>query len=167
MSHARFDVDLSSKPNNPAVMGNEFVEFLISTQPNQEAKPLYKIASGGELSRISLAIQVVIGETSTIPTLIFDEVDVGIGGTTGDVVGKMLRELGELGQVFCVTHLAQVASKSHHHLRVEKRLNDQGAESELTALSREDRIREIARMMGGEVDSKHSLAHAKQMLKAA
>lgn len=150
--------------HGPSKYGNENVEFLISTNPGQPAKPLIKVASGGELSRVSLAIQVVTAQTSTTPTLVFDEVDVGIGGTTGDVVGKLLRELGQAGQVLCVTHLAQVASKAHQHLRVEKKLGKKSALTQLTALEGEEKIAEIARMMGGDTESKQSLAHAREMV---
>jgi len=96
------------------------MEFLVSTNAGQSAKPLHRVASGGELSRISLAIQVVVAQTSTIPTLIFDEVDVGIGGAVAEVVGRLLRTLGEEGQILCVTHLPQVASQAHQHLSVSK-----------------------------------------------
>ena len=150
----------------PSKHGDETIEFLISTNPGQPAKPLIKIASGGELSRVSLAIQVVTAQTSTTPTLIFDEVDVGIGGTTGDVVGRLLRELGQRGQVLCVTHLAQVASKANQHLRVEKIVGKKSAVTELTALEGEEKIAEIARMMGGDTDSTQSLAHAREMVTA-
>lgn len=164
MEHASFEVSLQKLENLPSRYGNERVEFLISTVPNQPAQALQKIASGGELSRVSLAIQVISAQTSTIPTLVFDEVDVGIGGTTGDTVGEMLRELGEKGQIFCVTHLAQVASKAHHHLRIEKHISKKDARSSLTTLQHDEKILEIARMMGGEVESKQSLDHARQML---
>ncbi len=164
MQHARFEVALAPLSGEPSASGNEQVQFLISTTPGQPAKPLAKIASGGELSRISLAIQVVTAQTSTIPTLIFDEVDVGIGGTTGDVVGLLLRELSEQGQVLCVTHLAQVASKAHHHLRVEKTISKKSVLSSLQVLDQEDKVLEIARMMGGAIDSEQSLAHAREML---
>ena len=168
LSHAKFEVSLAPEaPEAPSKTGLECIEFLIATQPGQMAKPIIKIASGGELSRISLAIQVVIGETSATPTLVFDEVDAGIGGTTGDVVGKMLQEIGEQNQVFCVTHLAQVASKSDSHFLVEKTLSRSGAASSLKALTANERISEIARMMGGAIDSKQSLAHAREMLEAA
>jgi len=164
MQNATLSVDVVAVGDQPTRYGNEKIEFLISTNPGQTPQPLQRVASGGELSRISLAIQVVTAETSTIPTLVFDEVDVGIGGTTGDVIGLLLNELGTKGQIFCVTHLAQVASKAHHHLRVEKHITKKGASSALTAIEGEDKILEIARMMGGLVDSKQSIEHAKQML---
>lgn len=166
MERAQFEVRLSPE-TEPSKHGNEKVEFLISTNPGQAPQALQKVASGGELSRISLAIQVVTAETSTTPTLVFDEVDVGIGGTTGDVVGLMLSELGRSGQIFCVTHLAQVASKAHHHLRAEKAVTKKGAHSTLTVVEGDEKIIEISRMMGGMVDSKQALDHAKQMLETA
>ncbi len=164
MERAQLEVALKAT-EAPSKYGNESIEFLISTNPGQPAKPLIKIASGGELSRVSLAIQVVTAQTSTTPTLVFDEVDVGIGGTTGDVVGKLLRELGTRGQVLCVTHLAQVASKAHQHLRVEKKFSKKSALTQLTLLDGEEKVAEIARMMGGDTDSAQSLAHAREMVK--
>ena len=164
MPHARVVVELSPGPEQPSPTGNEQAQLLIATAPGQEPKALAKIASGGELSRVSLAIQVVTAQRSSTPTLIFDEVDVGIGGTTGNVVGYKLRELGERGQVICVTHLAQVASKAQHHLLVEKTLHSKGVNSSLTELDTEARVSEIARMMGGAIESEQSLAHAREML---
>lgn len=163
MAHAQFQVALEPL-DTPTRHGNEQIEFLITTIPGQPAKPLIKIASGGELSRVSLAIQVVAAKTSVAPTLVFDEVDVGIGGSTGDVVGRMLRELGGATQVLCVTHLAQVASKAHHHLRVEKTVSKKAVSTRIDKLSGEAQVQEIARMMGGSIESKQSLAHAKEML---
>lgn len=165
MEHARFEVELeSNNQDTPHAQGNESIQFLISTSPGQAPKPLGKIASGGELSRISLAIQVVTAQTSTTPTLVFDEVDVGIGGTTGDIVGRLLRELGQQAQILCVTHLAQVASKAHSHLRIEKAITKNSVNSSLQNLDKDEKILEIARMMGGSFDSEQSLAHAKEML---
>lgn len=163
MAHSKFEIALTPS-EEPSRWGAETVEFLISTIPGQASKTLARIASGGELSRISLAIQVVVAKTSIIPTLVFDEVDAGIGGATGDVVGRMLRQLGESAQVLCVTHLAQVASKAHHHLRVEKMVSKKAASTSITALDGEAKVLEIARMMGGAVESQQSLAHAREML---
>src|SRR5690606_7002239 len=146
--------------------GFEDIEFLISTNPGQPPRSLGKVASGGELSRISLAIQVVTAQTSAIPTLVFDEVDVGIGGATGDVVGNLLRQLGEKGQVICVTHLAQVASKGHQHLQVIKTSSKKSAESTLVELTGESKVEEIARMLGGLHITEQSLAHAREILAA-
>lgn len=144
--------------------GLEEVEFLVSTNPGQPAKPLAKVASGGELSRISLAIQVIMANTSTIPTLVFDEVDVGVGGSTAEIVGKMLRGLGNRGQVFCVTHLPQVASHGHHHLHVSKIAENGNTFSTIDHLDDAKRVTEIARMLGGIDITAKSLAHAKEML---
>lgn len=163
MAHSNFEIALTPL-EEPSRWGAESVEFLISTIPGQPARTLARVASGGELSRISLAIQVVVAKTSIIPTLVFDEVDAGIGGATGDVVGRMLRQLGESAQVLCVTHLAQVASKAHHHLRVEKTVSKKGASTSICELDGEAKVLEIARMMGGAVESQQSLAHAREML---
>lgn len=164
MTNANFSVSLLPLTDKPGPHGLEDVEFLISTNPGQAPRPLAKIASGGELSRISLAIQVITAKTSATPTLVFDEVDVGIGGATGDVVGQLLRQLGERGQVICVTHLAQVASKGHHHLQVVKTASKKSAESTLVELSGESKVEEIARMLGGLKVTDQSLAHAREML---
>lgn len=163
LGHAQFFITLNPT-STPSPQGAEQVEFLISTIPGTPPKPLAKIASGGELSRISLAISVVTAKAAKPSTLIFDEVDVGIGGETGDVVGRLLRQLGESGQVLCVTHLAQVASKAHQHLKVSKNLLSEGAYSDIAPLLGEDKVLEIARMMGGQVQSVQSLAHAREML---
>ncbi|HEY6529941.1 MAG TPA: DNA repair protein RecN [Cellvibrionaceae bacterium] len=163
LGHAQFSLAFNSLAA-PSLQGAEQVEFLISTIPGAPPKPLAKIASGGELSRISLAIAVVTAKAAKPSTLIFDEVDVGIGGETGDVVGRLLRELGESGQVLCVTHLAQVASKAHQHLKVSKNLLSEGAYSDIAPLVGENKVLEIARMMGGQVQSVQSLAHAREML---
>ncbi len=163
MSTAKLDIALTGN-QNPGRHGLEDIEFLISTNPGQPPRSLAKVASGGELSRISLAIQVVTAQTSTIPTLVFDEVDVGIGGATADTVGQLLRALGEKGQVLCVTHLAQVASKGHQHLQVTKQANKKSAQSSLVALEGEAKIEEIARMLGGAGITEQSRAHAEEML---
>ena len=167
MENAVFSIALHPLTNKCTSSGLEEVEFLISTNLGQLPKPLAKIASGGELSRISLAIQVATAQTSTTPTLVFDEVDVGIGGATGEVVGKLLRELGTRGQVLCVTHLAQVASLGHHHLQVVKSSTQSTTASKLQCLSEEERVTEIARMMGGITLTEQTLAHAREMLLAA
>lgn len=164
MTHSSFVVDLDSASEQPQGIGAEKVEFLISTNPGSAPKPLNKIASGGELSRISLAIQVVTAATSTTPTMVFDEVDVGIGGTTGDVVGELLRELGAQGQILCVTHLAQVAGKAHCHWQVAKEQKGKQLLSTVTQLKDQDRVKELARMMGGDIESQQAIAHAEQML---
>lgn len=167
MPNARLEITLTDLGDKPSSQGLEEVEFIISTNPGQPARSLNKVASGGELSRISLAIQVVTAQTSAIPTLVFDEVDVGIGGATGDVVGRLLRQLGDGGQVLCVTHLAQVASKGHQHLQVTKSATSKHAQSSLVELQGEAKIEEIARMLGGMAVTAQSLAHAREMLAIA
>ncbi|MEQ5835461.1 DNA repair protein RecN [Marinobacter sp. NFXS9] len=147
----------------PSPVGNEDVEFLISANPGQPARSLSKVASGGELSRISLAIQVVVAQTSTIPTLVFDEVDVGIGGGTAEVVGRLLRQLGDNGQVLCVTHLPQVAAQAHQHLFVSKFSEQDATFSRIETLNDDGRVKEVARMLGGVDMTEQTLAHAQEM----
>ncbi len=146
--------------------GLESAEFTVSMNPGQPPKSLAKVASGGELSRISLAIQVIIANSATIPTLVFDEVDVGIGGATAEVVGRLLRQLGDQGQIFCVTHLPQVASIGEHHLKVSKSVNGEETASSLDYLNEQERTGEVARMLGGIEITEKSLAHAREMLRA-
>lgn len=167
MAGGRFEVAFTALGENEANAGGvDAIEFLVSLNAGQPPKPLAKVASGGELSRISLAIQVICAEKSTIPTLIFDEVDVGIGGATAEVVGKLLRRLGERGQVLCVTHLAQVAACGHQHLRVEKRSDGKSTASAVIALKQKERVQEIARMAGGLTITPEALKHAEAMLAA-
>ncbi|WP_286236675.1 DNA repair protein RecN [Neptuniibacter halophilus] len=150
--------------HKPAAQGLEDVEFLIITNKGQPAKPLAKIASGGELSRISLAIQVITAQTSTTPTLIFDEVDVGIGGAIAEVVGRLLRQLGERAQILCVTHQPQVASQGHQHLFVSKRSDKTQTHTRINQLDNESRVQEVARMLGGIDITERSVEHAREML---
>ncbi len=147
--------------------GLEQVEFLVSANPGQPLRPLAKVASGGELSRISLAIQVITAQTSRTPTLVFDEVDVGIGGPTAEVVGQLLRRLGERGQVLTVTHLPQVAAQGHHHLFVHKARGRDETHTAVATLDGAQRIEEIARMLGGVDLTEQALAHARQMIGSA
>jgi len=163
MPAASLTVQLSPL-ERPTAHGMEDVEFLIVTNQGQPAKPLGKIASGGELSRISLAIQVITAQTSTTPTLIFDEVDVGIGGAIAEVVGKLLKKLGENAQILCVTHQPQVASQGHQHLFVSKRSDKQQTHTQIDELTEERRIEEIARMLGGISITERSIEHAREML---
>ena len=147
--------------------GLEQVEFLVSANPGQPLRPLAKVASGGELSRISLAIQVITAQTSRTPTLVFDEVDVGIGGPTAEVVGQLLRRLGERGQVLTVTHLPQVAAQGHHHLFVHKARGNDETHTAVAALEGSERVEEVARMLGGVDLTEQALAHARQMIGSA
>lgn len=164
MPAVQFVTHLSrNKGDEPAPHGLEDIEFLVSANPGQPARPLAKVASGGELSRISLAIQVVVAQTSTTPTLVFDEVDVGIGGGTAEVVGRLLRSLGSNGQVLCVTHLAQVAAQSHQHLFVSKFTESDATYSKIESLDDNGRVSEVARMLGGVDMTEHTVAHAHEM----
>jgi DNA repair protein RecN (Recombination protein N) len=163
MDGATFSVLLKPRKEHLHLHGLEDIEFLVSTNPKQPARPLARVASGGELSRISLAIQVVTANTSRIPTLVFDEVDVGIGGAIAEVVGSLLRHLGESAQIICVTHLPQVAAQGHHHLQVTKN-SEREQMINIEDLTGTVRISEIARMLGGIEITDQSLAHAEQML---
>ena len=144
--------------------GLENIEFLVAGHPGVSPKPLSKVASGGELARISLAISVITSEASQIPTLIFDEVDSGIGGAVAETVGKRLKELGQAHQVLCVTHLAQVAAQGHQHWKVEKQSSDNSTTSSITGLNRQERVEEIARMLGGTEITDTTRRHARELL---
>ncbi|MCK5830144.1 MAG: DNA repair protein RecN [Methylococcales bacterium] len=154
----------NNKDESPKLNGNDKVGFLVSANPGLPAKPLAKVASGGELSRISLAIQVTTSTDKTTPTMIFDEVDSGIGGGIAEIVGQKLRSLSENRQVLCVTHLPQVASQAHHHLYVKKTNQTEITSSTVELLQTNERIEEVARMLGGVNMTKNTLAHAKEML---
>ena len=144
--------------------GFDFIEFMVSTNQGMPIKALQKTASGGELSRISLAIQVITSQQSQTPSLVFDEVDVGVGGRVAGIVGKRLRELGEHAQVICITHLPQVAAQGQHHLAVDKVSTKDDTHSTLINLSGEMRTEEIARMLGGAEITDRTRAHAQEML---
>jgi DNA repair protein RecN (Recombination protein N) len=168
MPGGRFNIKLSANSNSePHPNGLEQLEFLVSANPGQPLKALAKVASGGELSRISLAIQVITAQTSRVPTLVFDEVDVGIGGPTAEVVGQLLRKLGERGQVLTVTHLPQVAAQGHQHLFVHKVRGSDATRTAVSKLSAKQRVEEIARMLGGVDLTEESMAHARQMVGSA
>lgn len=163
MEKARFEVAVE-KRETAQPDGFDHVRFLISANPGQPARPLTQVASGGELSRISLAIQVVAARHSAMSPLVFDEVDVGISGATAEIVGQLLRQLGTHGQVLCVTHLPQVAAQGHQHLHIEKQAGDDSTHTSMALLDESGRIRELARMLGGVNLSDHTLAHAREML---
>ena len=160
------DLSIELAESNPSSAGGVIIDFLVRTNPGATPKPISKVASGGELSRISLAIQVVVAKTNDSPTLVFDEVDVGIGGATAAVVGELLRNLGDRSQVICVTHLAQVASQAHHQLGVEKRTESNHTETQIQELDDIARTQEIARMVGGAELTDQSLAHADRLLRS-
>lgn len=166
MPGGRFTIALQHS-DQPTAHGLEAVEFQVSANPGQPLRPLSKVASGGELSRISLAIQVITARAARIPTLIFDEVDSGIGGGVAEVVGRQLRTLGNKRQVLCVTHLPQVAAQAHQQFKVEKSTDKETTHTRIAPLLDEERITEIARMLGGIELTAHSLAHAREMLEKA
>jgi DNA repair protein RecN (Recombination protein N) len=147
--------------------GHDKVEYKVCTNPGMIPDTLNKIASGGELSRISLAIQMITAQRGATPTLLFDEVDVGIGGATAALVGQMLRKLGERLQVFCVTHQPQVAASAHNHFVVKKQSNNQQTFTQIIKLKSEDKIDEIARMMGGLTITEQTRSHAKELINHA
>lgn len=162
MQGARFEVSLV--PSDPTELGLEKCEFLIAGHAGVQTRPLIKVTSGGELARISLAISVITAQVTPVPTLIFDEVDSGIGGAVAEVVGKMLKRLGEERQVLCVTHLPQVASCGNQHWRVEKHYTGTTTVSQLRVLHGPERVEEIARMLAGASITDKTRALASEML---
>ncbi len=166
MTGGRFQIDVSPHADpQPRSHGVDQVEFRVTANPGQPLRSLQKVASGGELSRLSLAVQVACLAAAQ-RSMIFDEVDSGIGGATAEIVGQSLRKLGEQNQVFCVTHLPQVASQGHQHFRVAKTTDGRHTRTVVTALSIDSRIQEIARMLGGVQISERALAHAREMLES-
>ena len=163
MSGGRFVVALN--PCEPAVYGVEQVEFLVAGHAGVAPRPLAKVASGGELARISLAISVITANATTVPTLIFDEVDTGIGGGVAEVVGRLLKRLGQSRQVLCVTHLPQVASQANQHFQVAKGTTDGGKTvSRIDVLDNKARVEEVARMLGGIEITETTRKHARELL---
>jgi DNA repair protein RecN (Recombination protein N) len=166
MQGGRFEVQLD-KTEQPTASGLESITFLVAGHPGSTPRPVGKVASGGELSRIALAIAVTTSELGTAQTLIFDEVDSGVGGAVAETVGRLMKQLGIDRQVLAVTHLPQVAACADHHLVVSKHSDAQGTSSQVTALSADARVNEIARMLGGEKVSDTTLAHAREMLQTS
>lgn len=167
MENGIFEIALTQETERaPNSLGYDNVSFLVSTNPGQPLQPLAKVASGGELSRISLAIQVIIAQKVTTPTLIFDEVDVGISGPTASAVGKLLRQLGKSTQVICVTHLPQVASSAHQQFFVAKEIANGETFTHMQPLNKDGRVNEIARLLGGDNISKTAKANAKELIMA-
>ena len=164
MENAEFFIEVNSDLTKVTANGADNIVFTLRSNLGQQAQPLAKVASGGELSRISLAIQVLTSDQSAIPTLLFDEVDVGISGKTASIVGKLLRQLGDKCQVLCVTHLPQVACHGHHQFNVEKFTVDDKTETKMTALSQEERVPALARLLGGSEITELALANAQEML---
>jgi DNA repair protein RecN (Recombination protein N) len=177
MQHARFNVELRQKESNapsaipykgkmvePSVNGIDEVEFLIITNPGDTFKPLVKIASGGEISRIMLAIKAVLAEHDETPTLIFDEIDAGVSGRIAHVVGEQIRELAKHHQILCITHLPQIASMGEHHYRVDKYSVHNETFAQIGELSATERVKEIAALVGGEKPSDASMKTAEELL---
>ncbi|MCK3654420.1 DNA repair protein RecN [Pasteurellaceae bacterium Macca] len=167
MENGEFFIDVQHHPEKLSPNGADSVEFNLRSNLGQQAQPLAKIASGGELSRISLAVQVLTANKLSTPTIIFDEVDVGISGPTATVVGRLLRALGKKCQVLCVTHLPQVASHGNHHFNVQKWVENNQTETKMTLLSQADRVHALARLLGGEKITDTVLANAQEMLDLA
>ena len=162
MSGGQFEVALTPSVGN--AFGLEQVEFLVAGHPGVQPKAIAKVASGGELARISLAIAVIASSASSVPTLIFDEVDAGIGGVVAQTVGGLLKKLGQTRQVLCVTHLPQVASQGDNQWRVKKVSTEHQTHSEIEVLSRPERVEEIARMLGGAAITPTTRRHARELL---
>lgn len=167
LPHAHFQIQLEPEDASFSAHGLEKIIFLIQPNVGLPMQPIAKIASGGELSRISLAVHAATAKQHTVPTLVLDEVDVGIGGGTAEIVGKLLRSLGATHQVLCITHLPQVAAQGHHHCRVEKFHEDKQTFTRIAYLDGKEKIQELARMLGGVTISETVLRHAKEMLEQA
>ena len=162
MAGGRLEIALTPE-GAPTSHGRESVEFRIATHPKQPVSPLSRVASGGELARVALAIHVAASDVGDIPTLVFDEVDTGIGGPVAATVGRMLQTLGARRQVLCVTHLPQVAAHADHHYRVTKTGDGEHVSSELAQLASTARIDELARMLAGSAITSKTRAHAKEL----
>ncbi|HCN72062.1 MAG TPA: DNA repair protein RecN [Pusillimonas sp.] len=162
MNGGRFEISLNV--GSESAHGLETVEFLVSGHTGATPRPLAKVASGGELARISLALSVIASQAARVPTLIFDEVDSGVGGAVAEVVGQLLKSLGTQHQVLCVTHLPQVAAYGHHHYRVSKKVVQNTTKSKIELLATADRVDEVARMLGGLEITDTTIRHAKEML---
>ena len=165
MDGGMFQVQVVTLPDDKLYpWGPQQIDMQVSANPGQAAQAISKVASGGELSRISLAIQVATIRCNPIATLIFDEVDVGIGGATAEVVGQLLRQLGEQHQVLTVTHLPQVAAQGHQQLKVSKLKGESETRTQIASLNEQSRINEIARMLGGVEITEQTIAHAREMI---
>ncbi len=165
MDGGRFAIEVARVPPEAATaQGLDRVEFLVSANPGQPMQPLAKVASGGELSRISLGLQVATAECGAVPTLVFDEVDVGIGGGVAEIVGRLLQTLGGTRQVLCVTHLPQVAAQAHNHLLVRKLTRADRTYTAIESLGAAERVDEVARMLGGREITRKTLDHAREMI---
>lgn len=169
MAGTRFEVRFHDRPGPEGMErvggdGMDEVEFMISPNVGEDLKPLSRIASGGELSRIMLALKTILARTASVETVVFDEVDSGIGGSTAEVVGEKLKALARFHQILCITHLPQIASKGVTHFAVRKKVVEGRTGTVIAELDREARVKEIARLLGGKTVSPKAIAHAKEML---
>lgn len=164
MTGGCFEARLEPVEDSMTTYGKEKIAFYVKTNPGQDFMPLAKVVSGGELSRIGLALQVITAQKENTPSLIFDEVDTGIGGKTAEMIGDLLKTLGEKTQVFCITHLPQVAAKGDHHLTVEKITAKDSVNTTIKTLTKKERISELARMLSGTKVSQQTLVHAEELL---
>lgn len=168
MPQGEFEVEVTHDAQAaPSAHGNDRIVFRVTANPGQAARPLERVASGGELSRISLAIQVVAAAATRVPTLVFDEVDAGIGGGVAEIVGRQLRRLGADRQTLCVTHLPQVAAQALQHLHVSKEVAGGSTRTRIRELAADRRVEELARMLGGIEITDQTLAHAREMIERA
>ncbi len=167
MPGARFVTVVDTDISQRTATGTDVIEFHVSANPGQAPRPLARVASGGELSRISLAIEVMATDDQSTPTLVFDEIDSGIGGGIAEIVGRKLRQVAESAQVLCVTHLPQVASQAQQHILVSKHRDGQVTQTRLTQLDDEQRTEELARMLGGVEITKTTRDHAREMIQRA
>jgi DNA repair protein RecN (Recombination protein N) len=166
MAGGRFLIDISQANGEPSANGFDIVEFRVTANPGQPLRPLAKVASGGELARLSLAVQVA-GASNDTRCMVFDEVDSGVGGAVAEIVGRELKALGYSGQAICVTHLPQVASQGHHHLRVAKLTDGKTTRTTISELTMDERAEELARMLGGLEVTGKAREHAREMLQLA
>jgi DNA repair protein RecN (Recombination protein N) len=165
LEDGRFQVVLTAR-DEPGAAGAEDVEFRVALNVGHEARALSRVASGGELARVMLALKTILAGVDRVPTLIFDEVDAGIGGKVGQQVGDAMRRVAEHHQVFAITHLPQIAARAHHHIRVHKGAKDGVTTADIEVLEGDARVEEVARMLGGDADSATSRAHAREQLHA-
>jgi DNA repair protein RecN (Recombination protein N) len=163
MTKTQFEIPILPAPDfRPD--GKDEVEFLLSANPGEPLKPLIKIASGGELSRIMLALKTVLADTDSVETLIFDEIDTGVSGSAATKIGEKLRAIAQKKQVICITHLAQIAAMADNHYLIKKTMTDDTASTTVTLLNKEERIGELARIIGGGSENETAVAHAKALL---
>ena len=164
MPGSTFEIILHSREKKPHPLGLESIEFRLSTQPNSPPQALGDIASGGELSRITLTLMLATADATHMPIFLFDEIDVGMGGQTAKLVGQLICDLSSESQVFCITHLPQVAALGHHHYRVNKALSDDVVTSAIQPLTKQERVMELARMTNGDTLTEEALAHANSLV---